>query len=136
MRVERASFGDEVAIDFPSMAAMVCRIRDTFSPGDTAVDPLPIDIEITPQQARSGLEAPLSVLLTGTCPDCGGRGESLQEACAACAGCGSQRLPHHVTVSIPPRVADGACLRFWLTSVFAPPTPVELYVAVRLRPTS
>ena len=136
MILERASFADEVAIDFPSMAAMVCRIRETFSPDDATADPLPLDIEITPQQARRGLEAPLSVSLTGTCPACGGRGEILQEACSACEGCGSQCLPHHVTVNIPPRIADGACLRFSLTSVFAPPTPVELHVAIRVRPTS
>jgi len=134
--LERASYGDEVAIDFPCVAALVERVRDAFCADDGSACPLPIDIEITPQQASRGLDALLSVSLSGTCPACGGRGEILQEGCSECAGRGSRWMPHHVTVSIPPRTADGDCLRFSLTSVAAPPTPVELRVAVRPRATS
>ena len=87
--LERASYGDEVAIDFPSVAAMVDRIRDAFCAEDEAACLLPLDIEITPQQASLGSEVLLSVSLAGTCPACGGRGEILQEGCADCGGRGS-----------------------------------------------
>jgi molecular chaperone DnaJ len=45
-----------------------------------------------------------------TCPNCGGRGETWTEPCSLCVGTGESVFHQALRVSVPPRVADGACV--------------------------
>jgi DnaJ-class molecular chaperone len=73
----------------------------------------------------------LDVPVRVTCPHCGGRGETWTEPCELCRGTGHSMLPHAVRVSVPPRVADGARLRFRVKSPDASSVRVEVRVAIR-----
>src|SRR6185312_1459398 len=65
---------DEVAIDFPSVASVLDRMRDSFFGGDRAAS-LPAEIVVSPPAAFWGVLVPLPVPLQRTCLRCGGRGE-------------------------------------------------------------
>jgi molecular chaperone DnaJ len=41
------------------------------------------------------------------CPDCGGEGQRIEQACSQCAGRGVQRLPREIEVTVPPGVSTG-----------------------------
>lgn len=128
---ERADwFGDEVAIDFPSLGGAIDRMRDAFVSAERT-DPLSAQLLLTPRQAFDGAIVPLDVPVRRMCPSCGGRGEVWTEPCHACAGTGDALVPHPIQLVVPPRVPDGA--RFWI-SVSAPsasPTRVEVRVTIR-----
>jgi hypothetical protein len=121
---------DEVAIDFPSVGAVVERMRDAFW-GDNDAGRLFAEVRLSARQAFDGATVPLDVPLRATCPMCGGRGETWTEACRPCGGSGESVVRHHVTVSVPARVADGASFRFSITAPQALPTRVEVRVAIR-----
>jgi DnaJ-class molecular chaperone len=65
-----------------------------------------------------------------TCRTCGGRGETWSEPCVRCGASGTEVSRHHVQVSVPAGVADGALFRFSVATRHDPPTRVELYVSV------
>lgn len=127
---DREWCADEVAIDFPSMASAVERIRASML-GEKAEAPLHAEIELSPREAFDGVTVPLDVPVRSACPLCGGRGETWMERCRACAGSGESLFHHRVRLSVPPRVADGALFRFKVSSPLALPTRVEVRVAVR-----
>jgi DnaJ-class molecular chaperone len=66
-----------------------------------------------------------------TCPHCGGRGETWTEHCALCRGTGESLFHQAIRVTVPPRVADGACVHFRLKAPDAASIRVELRVAIR-----
>ena len=78
-------FSDEVAIDFPSVASVLDRMRDAFFTAEPAIT-LSAEMTLTPREAFSGVTLPFDVPLRRTCPRCGGRGEVWNEWCATCAG--------------------------------------------------
>jgi len=124
-------FADEIAIDFPSVGRVVERMRDRFlgeRPGD---DVLSAEVSLTPFEAWKGTRVPIDVPVRATCARCGGRGETWTEPCAGCGGSGESLQRHEVRVSVPPRVADGATLRFRLTSSESSSVRVEVRIAVR-----
>src|SRR5215218_7247123 len=82
-----AWFSDEVAIDFPSVASVLDRMRDAFFTAEPVVT-LSAEMALTPREAFSGVTVPFDVPLRRTCPRCGGRGETWTEWCATCAGLG------------------------------------------------
>jgi DnaJ-class molecular chaperone len=128
----RGWFADEIAIDFPSIADVVDRIRDAFLGADEAADrPLSAEILLSRREAFDGVTVPLEVPVRSTCPLCGGRGESWMEPCRGCAGTGAWHLPHRVRLSVPAGVADGMRFHFTITAPHTPPTHVEVRVAVR-----
>ena len=45
-------FADEIAIDFPSIAPAVDRVRETFVSSDEYAVPLETEIALTPRQAK------------------------------------------------------------------------------------
>lgn len=124
-------FADEIAIDFPSVGRVVERIRDRFLGEQEDADVLCAEVSVTRFEAWKGHVVPLELPVRATCPQCGGRGETWTEPCRECAGTGVSLSSHAVQVSIPPRVADGAKLRFRLTSRDASPVRVEVRVAIR-----
>ena len=127
-------FADEIAIDFPSVGRAVERICDAFL-GERIEgegrNVLHADVSLSPREASGGLVISVEVPVRTTCPNCGGRGETWTEPCALCRGTGESLLHQTLRVSVPPRVADGACVRFRLRSPDASFVRVEVRVAIR-----
>jgi hypothetical protein len=124
-------FADEIAIDFPSVGRVVERMRDRFLGERADADLLSADVSVSRSEASTGLVVPLNIPLRTTCPRCGGRGETWTEPCLDCSGTGDWLSHQAVRVSVPAGVADGARLRFRLTSPDASPVRVEVRVVVR-----
>jgi hypothetical protein len=124
-------FADEIAIDFPSVGPAVERMRDAFLGERGGPDVLRAEVSLSPREAVDGLVVPIDVPIRLTCPHCGGRGETWTEPCRLCCGAGDSLFHHPVRVLVPPGVADGARIRFRLTSPDASSVRVELRVLVR-----
>jgi len=124
-------FADEIAIDFPSVGRVVERMRDAFLGEGKDADVLRAEVSLSQREAFDGLVVPLSVPVRVTCPHCGGRGETWTEPCHLCRGIGHSLCHRPVRVSVPPRVADGACFRFRIKSPDATSVRVEVRVAIR-----
>ena len=127
----RDCFADEVAIDFPSVDQFVARVRDRFFGGPVDTDMLTTEVSLSRTEATRGTIVPLEVTLRGTCPGCGGRGETWADPCCLCRGTGHAPLSHPVRVSVPAGVVHGARLRFRVNTPLAAPLRVELRVAIR-----
>ena len=124
-------FADEIAIDFPSVGHAVERMRDAFLREDSGAGVLATELRLSSREARHGLTVPLEVPIPRTCPMCSGRGGTWRERCDRCSGTGEWLDHHHVRVSVPPGVADGARFRFRVTSPNADASVrVEVRVAV------
>lgn len=124
-------FADEIAIDFPSIEPLVPHVRDRFLGIAADADTLMTEVSVSHREASNGTVVPVEVPLRGTCPRCGGRGETWAEPCAACAGTGESLVHHAVRVSVPAGIANGARLRFRVNAPAAAPLRVEVRVAVR-----
>lgn len=126
---ETNCFADEVAVDFPSVAPAIDRIRRGLQ-ADERPEPLVTSIQLTAREAFEGATVPLEVPLRCTCRGCGGRGERWAEACERCQGSGTEFLRHLLEVTIPAGVLDGTRFRFTITPRHQPPTSIELRVLV------
>lgn len=126
---EGRCFADEVAIDFPSMAPAVDRIRSGFL-ADERSTPLTTAIHLSHHEARSGATLPLEVPVKCTCRTCGGRGESWTELCDSCEGSGAELLRRQLRINVPAGVLDGALFRFTVTPRHHPTTRIELRILV------
>ncbi len=127
---QRGVFDDEIAIDFPSIDAVVERMREGFLGDDGSGAAHKSAISLSPRQAFAGATVPLDVPLRHTCRHCGGRGETWAERCAGCAGSGECSRPHQVRVLVPPGVTDGTRFRFLITAPHGVPTRIEVTVLV------
>ena len=123
-------FADEIAIDFPSVASVLDRMRDAFFRAEPVVT-LSAQMVISPREAFNGATIPLDVPLRRTCQRCGGRGETWTEWCAACGGQGEIAAAHSMRVRVPAGVREGARFRFSVTPPGAPPTVVEIRIRIR-----
>jgi molecular chaperone DnaJ len=123
-------FADEVAIDFPSVASVLDRMRDAFFAVEQPVT-MSAHMVLTPREAFDGATVPLDVPLRRTCPRCGGRGEVWTDWCATCAGLGEVSAAHSLHVRVPAGVREGARFRFSVTPPGAPPTVVEVRISIR-----
>jgi hypothetical protein len=124
-------FADEIAIDFPSVGNVVDRMRTAFLGEHTDADVLRAQVSLSQREAFAGHVVALKVPVRITCPNCGGRGETWTEPCGLCLGTGESLFQQALRVTVPPRVADGACVRFRLKSPDAVSIRVELRVAIR-----
>jgi DnaJ-class molecular chaperone len=123
-------FSDEIAIDFPSVASVLDRMRDAFFGAEAAVT-LRAPMVLSAREAFDGLTVPLDVPLRRTCPRCGGRGEVWNEWCPQCAGIGEVSAAHSLRVRVPAGVRDGARFRFSVTPPGSPSTVVEVRISIR-----
>lgn len=123
-------FSDEVAIDFPSVASVLDRMRDAFF-GAESVITRSAQLVLTPREAFYGVSVPLDVPLRRTCQLCGGRGEVWADWCRNCRGLGEVSLTHPVLVRVPAGVREGARFRFSVTPPGAPATTVEVRITIR-----
>jgi hypothetical protein len=130
-QITHECFADEIAIDFPSVGNVVDRMRTAFLGEHVDADVLRADVSLSQREAFAGHVVSLKVPVRITCPNCGGRGETWTEACGLCRGTGESLFHQALRVSVPPRIADGACVRFRLKSPDAVSIRVELRVAIR-----
>jgi molecular chaperone DnaJ len=121
---------DEVAIDFPSVASVLDRMRDAFF-GSLPPASLSAEVAVSPHEAFFGTTVPLGIPLRRTCPDCGGRGETWEESCAACDGEGEVAARHDMQLRVPAGVREGERFRFSVMPPGAPATVVEVRVSIR-----
>jgi DnaJ-class molecular chaperone len=128
MRVE--PLADEVAIDFPSVANLLDRMRDAFF-GAAIIGDLSAEIVLTPLEAYRGTTVPLGVPVRQTCPRCGGRGETWGEWCRLCGGGGDVRALHQVVLRVPAGVREGEQFRFSVMPSGAPHTIVDIRISIR-----
>lgn len=134
-RMSYECFADEIAIDFPSVGNVVDRMRDALLGERVDADVLRAEVSLSQREAWAGHVVSLKVPVRITCPNCGGRGETWTAPCALCRGAGESLFQQTLRVSVPPRVADGACVRFRLKSPDAASVRVELRVAIRSQAT-
>lgn len=120
---------DEIAIDFPSVASVLDRMRDSFF-GDSASVTLSAEVILSAKEAFWGALVPLHVPLGGTCPRCGGRGEVWGEWCATCGGGGEVTVAHELRLRVPAGVREGATFRFSIDPPGAPLTVVEVRISI------
>jgi hypothetical protein len=121
---------DEVAIDFPSVNALLDRIRLAFFGDAPTADGAP-DIVLTPQEAFWGTTVPLHLPIRAVCAKCGGRGEVWSDCCSACAGAGDRAVAHDVRLRIPAGVQDGTRVRFRVAAAGTPATSIHARIVVR-----
>lgn len=119
---------DEIAIDFPSVAPIVDRMRAAFF-GEQARR-WSAHIELTRLEARDGAEVPIDVPHAETCAACGGRGEIWTDGCAACGGAGTRPGAHRVRLVLPPGIAHGARLFYQLRLPAGLPATLAVSVGV------
>jgi hypothetical protein len=124
-------FADEIAIDFPSVGRVVERIRDAFLGEAVDGDLMRAEVLLSQREAQDGLVVSLQVPLRVTCPHCGGRGETWTEPCDLCRGSGHSIFDQPLRLTLPPRVADGACFRFRVKSPDATLVRVEVRIGIR-----
>jgi hypothetical protein len=126
-----ACLADEIAIDFPSIDALLDRMRRSFFGCEATASRHSTEVRLTPREAFFGADVPLDVPVAATCTACGGRGEVWMEPCEACGGSGASVARHHVRLTLPAGVRDGARFRFSVGPPSAPATAVEVRVAIR-----
>jgi hypothetical protein len=129
--VTREIFADEIAIDFPSVDQLIERVREGFLGEPLSPETLRAEVSVSARDAMMGTIVPLEIPLRGTCTECGGRGETWAEPCAACRGSGDWFLRHSLRFPVPPGVSDGARFRFRVSSAHAASVSVEVRVAIR-----
>jgi hypothetical protein len=124
-------FADEIAIDFPSVGRVVERMRNAFLGDDDSGAVLRGEVSLSQREAHEGLVVSVNVPVRITCPDCGGRGETWTEPCHLCMGTGHSTFEQPLKMTLPPRVANGACFRFRVKTPDATAVRVEVRVAIR-----
>lgn len=127
---DRVCFSDEIGIDFPSVPAVVGRVRDAFLASAGAAPPLEAHIALSMHEALHGRKVVVTLPLRRTCGACGGRGEVWNDACGACGGRGDAPDHHDIHVAVPAGVRDGTRVRLTVSSRQAPVTRVELLITV------
>jgi hypothetical protein len=126
-------FDDEVAIDFPSLHAVVERMRASFvgaSNEEHQRGQLLAELHLSAREAFNGVTVPLDVPVRRVCGACGGRGEVWPDPCAGCGGTGEAMASHAVRLVVPPRVQDGDRFALSLSAPSAPLTRVEVRVVL------
>jgi len=121
--------GDEIAVDFPSVDALLDRMRASFFGAGFGAC-LSAELILSPREAFFGGIVPIELPIRSICPSCGGRGECWLDPCERCGGTGATVVAHRVRLTVPPGVRDGA--RLWISVMppAAPATTVEVRFAV------
>ena len=132
LKREPDCFADEVAIDFPSVAHMVARVRRSFlADGSTdRNETVKAEICLSSGEAYRGAVVPVMVLLRATCAECGGRGETWAEPCRSCDGTGHALVPRRLRVTVPPRIIDGSRFHFRIHAQHEASVHVEVRIAI------
>ena len=124
-----ASFADEVAIDFPSVAEVVERMQGGFLESDAAPW-ICAEVTLSPQQAFAGATVPIQVPVRCPCGHCGGRGEVWADVCRDCDGHGDLVHDRLVRLPLPPTMVNGARLTYRVAAPRGIPTRVDVRVFI------
>ena len=127
-------FDDEIAIDFPSLRAVVERMREAFVGAAAETEDhrhLSAELHLSAREAFDGVTLPLDVPIRKLCGACGGRGEDWPEPCQKCDGTGHAIARHPVRLIVPARVQDGDRFSLSVCAPSASPTRVEVRIAVK-----
>jgi hypothetical protein len=125
-------FRDEVALDFPSLAAAADRMRESFLAVERSSAVCRAEVHVTPDEAVTGPRVPVHVVVRSACPTCGGRGRTWDGPCPPCAGTGDGLERQQVHLRLPSGVRDGARLLFNVVPPRGAATIVDLRVSVCL----
>jgi molecular chaperone DnaJ len=123
-------FADEVAVDFPSVASVLDRMRHAFFGGEP-IEIMAAEVVLSPEEAFWGTVVDLRVPLRRICRDCGGRGEIWSDGCHACRGDGDVPGDHDVRLRVPAGVKAGARFRFSVSPRGSSSTLVEVRISIR-----
>jgi len=121
---------DEIAIDFPSIDALLDRMRSAFVGPLTPPPALSAEIVLTPHEAFFGAVVPLRVPVRTMCEACGGRGETWLDPCDRCGGSGEAVVSCDVRLDVPAGVRPGTVIRFAVSPGASPTTFVEARIAI------
>jgi len=121
---------DEIAIDFPSIDALLDRMRLAFFGPLEPPPALSAEIVLTPHEAFFGTVVPLRVPVRTVCETCGGRGETWLDPCDRCAGSGQAVASCDVRLEVPAGVQPGTVIRFAVSPGASPTTFVEARIAI------
>jgi hypothetical protein len=121
-------WSDDVIVDFPSIRALVDRMRAPFTE-DAGAPPVCAEVQLSARDAWSGGRIAVDVPLRRPCRACRGRGEIREEPCPACEGSGDRVTVEPVHVFVPSGVRDGAVFRLRVSAAAAQ-TAVDLRVRV------
>jgi hypothetical protein len=126
-------FADEIAIDFPSLAPAVERMRESFLGERTGADlddVVRLELQVTRREVWEGASVLVEVPLRGVCRHCGGRGEVWTEPCEVCASAGVTLDRRLIRVPLPRGLADGARFRVRVSSPQGDSIRLEIRVAI------
>lgn len=120
---------DEIAIDFPSIDALLDRVRASFF--GPILDPcVSAELVLSPREAWLGTVVPLDVPVREVCSACGGRGECWWDLCGRCGGSGGGIARRRIRLSVPAGVRHGTVFRVSIVPISAAATMVEVRIAI------
>lgn len=117
----------------PSVDALADRILHSFLdplPKAERLEALTVRIEITPEQAATGVVVPLALPVFRPCPACGGTGSDWMFPCVACRQEGVVEEERVVRIRVPPRVRHGAVIELPLDDLGIRDLYLRLQVAI------
>ncbi|MBI2859958.1 MAG: DnaJ domain-containing protein [Chloroflexi bacterium] len=91
-------------------------------------------VEVSLEEAYSGVTRNISFQVEEPCPRCQGRGWSRNQPCPACGGGGSALRMERLEVKIPAGVTTGSRVRIAGKGTRGNGAPGDLYLVVTLRP--
>ncbi len=131
---EEAVFGAEKEIRFTRKAICSACDGSGAEPGTSPVRCLTCNGTGEVRQVRQTFLG--SLVNVATCPNCGGRGETVSTPCRSCGGRGLEQREIRRTVPIPAGVEEGTQIR--LAGEGEPGTnggpPGDLYIAIHVKP--
>jgi len=120
----------------PSAEALLDRLMHNVlrkrAPKGERVEPLNLELVLSPAEATRGGEVRLAVPVFRSCPWCGGAGADWIHVCPGCDGRGAVAIEQPVGVSIPPMVRDRTVLEMSLDGVGI--TNFHLRLHIRIDP--
>jgi molecular chaperone DnaJ len=109
LEFEEAVFGIETEIEFHRRDTCTRCSGSGAEPGTT---PVRCDTCNGTGEVRQVRQTFLgSMVNVSTCPNCGGKGETISTPCQVCSGSGIERLQLEKTIEVPPGVNDGTQIR-------------------------
>ena len=130
LRHDRRWFADEVAIDFPSVAPAIERMRSAFLADEHVEDADRGTRDLAARSARRR-DRPARRARSGapaaSAADAAKHGRS---PARGCAGSGVELMHHQVHITVPAGVEDGACFHFSVSARHDLSTRIELRVLV------
>ncbi len=82
-----------------------------FGERERSLMDLPVEIALTPSEARKGCKIPLEIPFWSNCRRCRGTGYVAELICGSCRGRGKERIQKKIRITIPSGVKNGMRIR-------------------------